>query len=72
MLDAYERTFDPVRHVVCLDDTSHQLLADARPTLPPAPENPGQHDPEYVHGRLANLFHTYETLCGCRYMMVGD
>ena len=39
VLDLYAEPFDPQRPVVCFDETSTQLLADARP---PLPEEPGQ------------------------------
>ena len=35
VLDLYEEPHDPRRPVVCFDETSTQLLAETRPTLPP-------------------------------------
>jgi hypothetical protein len=72
VLDVYERPFDPARPVVCLDETSRQLLADARPPLPPAPGRPARHDPEYVRGGVANLFLVTEPLRGWRSVLVSD
>jgi hypothetical protein len=48
-----ERPPDPPRPVVCLDETSRQLLADARPPEPPAPGRPARQDPEDV--RVSDL-----------------
>jgi hypothetical protein len=45
VLDVYERPFDPARPVVCLDETSRQLLGEVRPPLPPIPGRPARRDP---------------------------
>ena len=66
VLAVYERAYDPARPVVCLDETSRQLLGDARPPLPPAPGRPARHDPEYVRGGVANVFLVTEPLRGWR------
>ncbi len=71
VLDVYERPYDPARPVVCLDETSRQLLADARPPLPPAPGRAGRRDPEYVRGGVANLFLVTEPLRGWRAVLVS-
>jgi len=68
----YERPFDPQRPVVCLDETSQQLLGEVRPPLPPAPAKPARHDPEYVRGGVANLFLVTEPLRGWRHVSVSD
>ena len=71
VLAVYERPYDPARPVVCLDETSRQLLADARPPLPAAPGRPARRDPEYVRGGVANLFLVTEPLRGWRHVRVG-
>ena len=72
VLDVYTRPYDPARPVVGLDETSRQLLADARPPLPAAPGRPARHDPEYVRGGVANLFLVTEPLRGWRAVSVSD
>ncbi len=72
VLDVYERPYDPACPVVCLDETSRQLLADARPPLPPAPGRPARQDPEYVRGGVANVFLVTEPLRGWRDVRVSD
>ena len=64
VLAVYECPFDPARPVVCLDETSRQLLADARPPTPPTPGRPARHDPESIRGGVANLFLATEPLRG--------
>ena len=72
VLDVYTRPHDPTRPVVCLDETSRQLLAQARPPLPPAPGRPGRHDPEYVRGGVVNFFLVTEPLRGWRQVRVSQ
>jgi len=72
ILDVYTRAADPRRPVVCLDETSRQLLADTRPPLPPAPKLAARRDPEYVRGGVANLFLVTEPLRGWRQVRVSD
>ena len=72
VLDVYQRPADPARPVVCLDETSRQLLGEVRPPLPPAPGRPARHDPEYVRGGVANLFLVCEPLRGWRQVRVSD
>ena len=72
VLDVYTRSYDPLRPVVCLDETSRQLLAEPRPPLPVAPGHPARHDPEYVRGGVVNLFLVCEPLRGWRQVRVSD
>jgi len=66
VLDVYQRPCDPTRPVVCLDETSRQLLGDARPPLAAIPGRPIRQDPEYVRGGVMNLFLATEPLRGGR------
>jgi len=72
VLSMYERPFDPRRPVVCLDETSRQLVAEVRPPRPLAPGHPARHDPEYIRGGVANLFLVTEPLRGWRTVLVSD
>ena len=47
LLDLYAEPYDPRRPVVCFDETSTQLLAETRPSLPPRPGIPLRQDYEY-------------------------
>ena len=42
VLDLYAEPYDPKRPVVCFDETSTQLLAEARAPMPPRPGRPQQ------------------------------
>jgi hypothetical protein len=71
ILDVYERPYDPARPVVCLDETSRQLLGEVRPPLPPAPGQLARHDPEYERRGVANLFLVTEPVRGWRHGLVS-
>ena len=70
VLDVYERPYDPRLPVVCMDETSTQLLADARPPLPVRPGRPQRIDYEYVRHGTRNLFLAVEPLRGWRQVTV--
>jgi hypothetical protein len=72
VLDVYTRPVDPSRPLVCLDETSRQLLGDVRTPTGPAPGQPARHDPEYVRGGVANVFLVTEPLRGWRQVQVSD
>jgi hypothetical protein len=72
VLDVYHRPFDPLRPVVCLDETSRQLLGEVRAPRPAGPGRPARRDPEYVRGGVANLFLLTEPLRGWRTIRVSD
>ena len=71
VLAVYERPYDPTRPVVCLDETSRQLLGEVRPPQPAVPGRPPRHDPEYVRGGVANVFLATEPLRGWREVLVS-
>jgi hypothetical protein len=72
ILDVYERPYDSARPVVCLDETSRQLLAEVRPPQPLTPGHPARHDPEYARGGVANVFLVAEPLRGWRAVRVSE
>ena len=72
VLDVYMRPYDPRRPVVCLDETSVQLVAETRTPLPVAPCKPARYDYEYERHGVAALFMINEPLRGWREVVVGD
>ena len=72
VLDLYAEPYDPQRPVVCFDETSTQLLADARESLPAGPGQPRREDYEYVRGGTRNLFLFIEPLAGWRHLEVTE
>lgn len=70
VLDVYKRPYDAKRPVVCLDETSKQLIGETRQAVPAAPGRPGREDSEYVRNGTANLFMISEPLGGKRQVKV--
>jgi len=70
VLELYAEPYDPWRPVVCFDETSTQLLAEARPPLPARPGRPRRQDYEYRRQGTRNLFLTCEPLRGWRHVAV--
>ena len=70
VLDLYAEPYDPQRPVVCFDETSTQLLAETRPSLPPRPGLPLRQDYEYRREGTRNLFLACEPLAGWRQVAV--
>jgi uncharacterized small protein (DUF1192 family) len=72
VLDVYHRPRDPECPIVCLDETSKQLVAETRVPLPAKPGRPMRHDYEYERNGTANLFMLFAPLEGWRHVEVTD
>jgi hypothetical protein len=72
VLDVYHRPYDPQRPLICLDETSRQVLAETRAPLPAAPGRPARHDPEYARAGVVNCFLVSEPLRGRRQVRLSE
>ena len=72
VLDVYQRPHDPKRPLVCLDETSKQLIVETRAPIPVKPGQPARHDYEYERNGVANLFMMFAPLEGWRHVKVTD
>jgi hypothetical protein len=72
VLEVYKRPYDPRRPVVCLDETSKQLIGETRTPVPAAPGQVAHYDCEYVRNGVANLFMIFEPLAGQRDVEVTE
>jgi len=72
VLEVYKRPYDPQRPVVCLDETSKQLIGETRTPIPGAPRRVAHYDSEYVRKGVANLFMMFEPLAGQRDVVVTE
>ena len=72
ILEVYQRPYDPQRTLVCLDETSKQLIAETRLPIAAKPGQPGRHDYEYRRNGTANLFMMFAPLEGWRHVKVTD
>jgi hypothetical protein len=62
VLEVYTRPHDPDRPLVCLDETSKQLIAETRPPVPMQKGQPARADYEYERNGTANLFMMFAPL----------
>src|SRR3984893_9869422 len=67
VLAVYKRPRDGDCPLVCLDEASKQLLADARVPIPMKPGQPERRDFEYARNSTANLFMMFAPLEGWRH-----
>ena len=72
VLEVYQRPHDPAHPVVCLDETSKQIIAETRLPIPAKPGHPARHDYEYERNGTANLFMLFAPLEGWRHVEVTD
>jgi hypothetical protein len=67
VLDLYQRPHDPDAPVVCMDETSRQLVGEVSRPVSPAPGRPARTDYEYERKGTANVFLFTEPLRGWRW-----
>jgi hypothetical protein len=72
VLSVYTRPRDPDRPVVCLDETSKQLIAETRVPIAMKAGRPARVDYEYARNGVANLFMMFAPLEGWRDVKVTD
>lgn len=72
VLEVYQRPRDPRRPVVCLDETSKQMIVETRAAIPARPGRKARHDYESERNGMANLFMMFAPLEGWRHVKVTD
>jgi hypothetical protein len=72
VLTVYQRAPDAAYPVVCMDETSKQLVEETRISLPVGPGQPRREDYEYERHGVANLFLFCEPLTGWREVRVTE
>jgi len=72
VLAVYTRPRDPAIPVVCLDETSKQLVSETRVPIPMQEGRPARFDYEYERHGTANLFMMFAPLEGWRHIKVTD
>jgi DDE superfamily endonuclease len=66
ILDIYKTPYDLKRPVVCLDESSKQLVKEIRESLPQRPGSIQKYDFEYERKGTTNVFMAFEPLVGFR------
>ena len=72
VLEVYHRRFEDNEVLVCLDETSKQLVKETRTPLPPRPGVATAYDYEYERNGVSNLFMLYAPLEGWRRVEVTE
>ena len=72
ILAVYKRPYDPEQPLICMDETTKQLVKECRRTVPAEPGIPARYDYEYERNGVCNLFMFYEPFGGKRYVSVTD
>lgn len=66
VLSLYAQPYDSRRPLICLDETSKQLIGETRHPLPRQPGKPRRYDTHYTRNGVSNLFLAFEPLTGKR------
>jgi len=68
VLEVYQKPYDPNLPVVCMDESSKQLLKEVRSPIPAEPGKPERFDTEYERNGTCNIFMFFEPLAGQRFV----
>jgi transposase len=72
VLDVYHRPYDPDYPVVCMDESSKQLIGEVRDPIPGKPGQPVRVDDEYVRHGVVEIFMEVEPLGGKRHVAITE
>ena len=72
VLDVYKRPYDEKNPVICMDESSKQLIGETRIPIPAKPGEPERYDAEYERNGTCNIFLHSEPLKGKRKIKITD
>jgi hypothetical protein len=72
VLAVYALPYDPLYPVICMDESSRQLIGEVHDPIPAAPGRSARVDHEYVRNGVAQLFLEVEPLAGQRHVNVTE
>ena len=72
VLEVYARPYDRNFPVVCMDESSMQLIGEVHEPIPVAPGHPVLMDDEYVRNGVASIFLEVEPLGGKRKVKITE
>lgn len=72
VLSLYERPYDPLRPLLCVDERPCQLIDDVLVPLPMEPGQPLREDYHYARNGVCNLFIAFEPHTGSRFLEVTE
>lgn len=72
VIEVYQTRYDPDYPVVCMDESSKQLIGEVREPIPCRPGQCQRQDDEYVRNGVAEIFMEVEPLRGKRHVAVTE
>ena len=72
VLDLYEEPYDPVRPLVCFDESPKQLIGEVREPMAPKPGAPAREDTEYERRGVRDLMMICEPKRGWRKVLITE
>ena len=72
VLEVYHLPYDPDYPVVCMDESSKQLVGEVYEPIPCTPGHPKRMDDEYVRNGVAEIFMEVEPLAGRRHIAITE
>lgn len=72
VLEVYKRAYNPIRPVVCFDETNRQLIEETRASISVRPGRIKRTDFEYRRRGVINLFMMFEPLSARRYVRLSE
>ncbi|MGA7303386.1 MAG: IS630 family transposase [Rhodothermales bacterium] len=72
VLDVYKRPYDPARPVLCMDESSKQLIRETREPIPGRAGAAARFDYEYERCGVCNVFIAAEPLAGRRLVQITE
>ena len=71
-MEVYHLPYDPDYPVVCMDESSKQLVGEVYEPIPCTPGHPKRMDDEYVRNGVAEIFMEVEPLAGRRHIAITE
>lgn len=72
VLEVYARPYDSKFPVICMDESSTQLIGEVQKPIPAAPGHPVLMDDEYIRNGVASIFMEIEPLAGKRTVKITE
>ena len=72
VLAVYALPYNPERPVICMDESSKQLIGEVAAPIPAPPGHPHLMDDEYVRNGVASIFMEVEPLAGRRHVEITE
>ena len=72
VLEIYSLSYDSKYPVVCMDESSKQLIGEVKDPIPAAPGHPNLIDDEYVRNGVVSIFIEVDPKGGKRHIEISD